>query len=378
MTTSVADAEDDAASLRRALAAAQAENAMLRETLDAIDATVSVYDHELRYLFANQGYHALFPHLPEDAKLVGRSFEDVLALSIAAGAVADPQAASDPAGFMARRRREMDDRDRGVRETYHPGHDRWSQVRVQWTPRGNRVALRIDITAIKRLQQELLRAQRMETIGRIAGGVAHDFNNLLTVIISNLEIIRLKPSDVARVEKLTASAMGAAESGAALIRQLLTFARRDMTRPKLLSPNTLLLGMEDLLRRTAGRDIAFALMLDAEAGEALVDLGQFESAMINLVLNAREAIGAAKGRIVVTTRRTAEEMLAVDVTDTGCGMTPEVAAQAFEPFFTTKPVGTGPGLGLSQVYGFVEGAGGRVMIDSTPGAGTTMTLMLVR
>jgi signal transduction histidine kinase len=218
----------------------------------------------------------------------------------------------------------------------------------------------------------------METIGRIAGGVAHDFNNLLTVIISNLEIIRLKPGDVGRVEKLTAAAMGAAESGAALIRQLLTFARRDMTRPRRLAPNTLLLGMEDLLRRTVGRDIEFALMLDAEAGEALVDPGQFESAMINLVLNAREAIGGGKGRIVITTRRAAEDMLAVDVTDTGCGMTPEIAAQAFEPFFTTKPVGTGPGLGLSQVYGFAEGAGGRVTIDSTPGAGTTVTLLLAR
>jgi len=284
-----------------------------------------------------------------------------------------------------------------------------------WTPSGNRVALRIDITELKRLQQELLRAQRMETIGRISRGVAHDFNGLLTVIVSNLEMIGLYAADPGRVVALADGALNAAESGARLIRQLLTFTRRDVTRPRVLDPNELLAGMDDLLRRTTGPEIDFEIVTDAAAGHAYFDASQFEGAIMNLALNARDAVraadrsngeagngeagtgeagtgeagtgeavndeagGSGPGKIVISTGRLAAgdgTFVAVSVADTGCGMAPEVAALAFDPFFTTKPTGSGPGLGLSQVYGFVTGAGGQARIDSTVGQGTTVTMLL--
>ena len=368
--------QDELTALRR-------ENAMLRETLDAIDGGVVVYDADAIYRFGNAGYHTVFPHLPPDQELAGLPYEEILALSIAARSVADASAYVDPEAFKQRRRAEILDRTAApAREIHHPVLDRWSQLRVKWTSSGNRVALRIDITELKRLQQELLRAQRMETIGRISRGVAHDFNGLLTVIVSNLEMIGLYARDPARVASLADTALRAAESGARLIRQLLTFARRDVTRPLVLDPNALLAGMDDLLRRTVGPGIDFAIEPCAGAGQAYFDASQFEGAIANLALNAREAIkaaGRAAGRITIKTARAAAadgNFVAVSVADTGCGMPPEVAAQAFEPFFTTKPAGSAPGLGLSQVYGFATGAGGQVRIDSEVDRGTTVTMLL--
>jgi signal transduction histidine kinase len=199
--------------------------------------------------------------------------------------------------------------------------------------------------------------------------------------VSNLEMIRLYARDPARVATLTDRALHAAEAGAGLIRQLLTFARRDMTRPQVHDPNLLLVGMDDLLRRTIGPDIGFELRPCGDAGQACFDASQFEGAIANLALNAREAVrsNGAAGRIRISTgRETGADgsFVAISVADTGCGMPPEVAAQAFEPFFTTKPPGSGPGLGLSQVYGFVTGAGGQARIDSTVGQGTTVTMLL--
>lgn len=372
-----ANAGDDAAAT---IAALQRENALLRETLDAIDGTVVVYDSDLRYRFSNRGYHDLFPHLPSDQDLAGKHFADILALSIAAGAVADPEAAVEPASFTARRIAEIQDRSRPVREARNPKTDTWSQIRVKWTPTDNRVALRVDITALKRLEQELLRAQRLETVGRISGGVAHDFNNLLTVIMSNLELIRLRPTDIPRVDRLAADALQAADAGARLIRQLLTFSRRDMTQPRPWDPGELLTGMEDLLQRTAGTGNQLVLNLDPAAGQSIFDASQFESAIINLLLNAREAIAltGTHGAVTVSTRQVGAASLTISVTDSGGGMSPEVATQAFEPFFTTKAFGLGPGLGLSQVYGFVTGAGGHVTIDTLSGKGSTITLCLPR
>jgi signal transduction histidine kinase len=359
------------------------ENAMLRETLDAIDGTVVVYSDDLRYRFGNRAYHELFPWQPPDEELVGRSYEELLGASIDAGMAADPNAGEDRAGYIARRAAELRDRKLATREIYHRKLDQWWQIRAKWTPSGNRVALRIDITGLKRLQKELLRAHRMETIGRVSGGVAHDFNNLLTIITGNLEMIRMRANDPARVTALAGTAMSAAENGAKLIRQLLTFAQRDLTQPRRLNANQLLSDMADLLRRTGGFETAFSLQLGDEVGESHFDSTQFESAVVNLVLNAREALaGCEEPRLIkVSTaceRLGAVDYVAVSVADSGAGMTDAVAAQAFEPFFTTKPVGSGPGLGLSQVHGFASGAGGWVRINSAPGQGTTVTILLPR
>jgi signal transduction histidine kinase len=283
---------------------------------------------------------------------------------------------------------DLDDRSKTGRDVYNPVHDRWLELRVRWTPSGNSVALRIDVSELKRLQQEVLRAQRVETIGRTSAGVAHDFNNLLTVIISTLELINLRADNPARVATLAATALESAESGARLVRQLLTYARRDVTQPELLDPNAVLTGIAALLRRTAGSEVMLTFKLGGDAGGlglARFDPSQFEGALINLVMNARYAVEAAwerlqgGGLITLTTARHAGEngdMLAISVADNGIGMPEDIAAHAFEPFFTTRGVGGGSGLGLSQVYGFAAGAGGQTRIDSTPGAGTTVTILL--
>jgi signal transduction histidine kinase len=361
------------------LSALRRENAMLRETLDAIDGTVVVYGPDLRYRFGNAAYHALFPYLPSERKLVGQHYADVLAMSIDANVVGEREAYDDRASFIARRTAELRDRTLTSQEFYNPRTGKWSLMRVKWTQAGNSVSLRVDITENKRLQQELNRAQRMETIGRISGGVAHDFNNLLTVIISSLEMILGRPQESVRVQRLARSALGAAESGARLIRQLLTFAHRDMTRPRITEVNDLLRGMGELLTRKAGPSVPLDMSFGPDAGAANIDASQFEAAIVNLVLNAREAVLASGGRggIRLSTRRS-EGDVAICVADTGPGMTPDVATRAFEPFFTTKPVGGGSGLGLSQVYGFATGAGGQVRIESTPGHGTVVTVTLPR
>ena len=379
MTPSPAHGEAELARLR-------AENAVLRETLDAVDGGIVVFDGERRFRFGNRIYHEVFPHLPPDEHLVGRRYEEVLALSIAAGSVRDPQAATDPEAFIARRVREVTDRDAPQSEERHDAATgRWSLVRTRWTAGGNRVSLQVDITELKRLQQELLRAQRMEAIGRISGGVAHDFNNLLTVITSNLEVLSERLTDPAGLA-LAAGALAAAGSGSRLIGQLLTFSRRDMTRPRVLDVNLLITDMQELLRRAVGEQVGVGFELDTAAPPCSLDAAQFEAALLNLVLNARQAVAESgrPGRITIATRYEAGRhgagagggVLAVTVTDTGCGMTAEVAAQAFEPFFTTREPGGGSGLGLAQVWGFAAGAGGSAAIDSAPGQGTTVVIRL--
>ena len=376
--TGDSDAVDELTALRR-------ENEALRETLDAIDGSVVVYDSDLTYRFGNADYHAAYPFLPAEAELAGLPFERVLGLLIAARAATDPRAYSDTDAYVKTRRAEMMDRSSASREIYLDDQDRWWQVRVKWTPAGHRVALRIDITELKRLRQELLRAERMDTVGRLARVVAQDFNNLLTVIVSNLELMRRRAGDPARLTALIDRAIAAAETGARLSRQLLSFAHRDLSQPRALGPNELLRAMDELLRRTVGPDIVFAILPGIRIGAASFDRSQFERAIVNLVMNGREAVnaagraGSADGRVTISTERVTEggaDFIAIAVADSGLGMTPEVAAQAFEPFFTTKSPGGGVGLGLSQVYDFVKSAGGGARIESTPGQGSTVTMLL--
>ncbi len=378
--------------------ATQRENAelrrdsrMLRETLDAIDGPVVVYSNTLVYVFGNRAYHAFYPHLPPEEVLVGKSYDEVLGLSIAAGAVSNPRAALDTAAYVAERRTAMLDRQDKISESHNPKLRRWSSVRVQWTPSGNRVSLRVDITAIKRLQQDLLNTQRMKTIGRISGGVAHNFNNLLTVISGNLEMLLDDPGLSEAGRHMAMRAFSGAEAGARLVRQLLTFARRDITQSRVLDPNTLVADMAELLRGGAGSGIIVMVELEAGVGMVDVDPAQLSDALMNLVLNAREAVEAAArggaatgGRITITTSRSEDapdfvsipSFVSIRVTDNGIGMAPEVAAEAFDPFFTTKGLAVASGLGLSQVHGFAIGAGGTVTIDSTRGEGTTIDIRL--
>jgi PAS domain S-box-containing protein len=236
-------------------------------------------------------------------------------------------------------------------------------------------------------QAALAQAQKLEAIGRLTGGVAHDFNNLLTVIIGALDILQNNPPDDARRARLINAAVTAARRGERLNQQLLAFSRRQPLRPEVANLDAVLAEAEPLLRRAVGDQAQVRFDLGSDGALARLDVAQFESAVMNLLVNARDAMPGG-GMARVTSERVtlaaprgeaaAGEYVAVCVLDEGEGMAPEVAAQAFEPFFTTKAVGKGAGLGLSQVYGFVRQSGGAAEIDTAPGAGTTVRLLLPR
>ena len=244
--------------------------------------------------------------------------------------------------------------------------------------------------ALEIAQQAMLQAHRMEAIGQLTFGVAHDFNNLLTVITNSLDLISADNSDPQRVRRLVAVAQRAGERGSLLTRQLLAFSRRQTLNPESRDLNALLYSAESVLRRAVGDNVKIELSLSRGLGVVDVDVGEFEAAMLNLVVNARDAMPDG-GRILVRTREhevapsDALELegagkpgryVCVSVEDTGLGMTEDVRARATEPFFTTKDVGKGSGLGLSQVYGFAVQSGGYVDIDSAVGGGTVVRFYL--
>ena len=252
-------------------------------------------------------------------------------------------------------------------------------------------ALRARADALAQSQERLRHAQKMEAMSQLTGGVAHDFNNLLTVIVGSLDMIGRHADDPGRVRRLTASAQRAASRGGKLTHQLLMFARRQLLRPETVNANRLLLDFEGLIRRAVGETIALELVLHPALDPVRIDPMQFEAAILNLTVNARDAM-ANGGRITISSGNAALDPAAaavmpdaqpgvyavIAVQDTGAGIPPGVLAKVFDPFFTTKDVGKGSGLGLSQVYGFVKESGGHVRIDSTEGVGTTVELWLPR
>ena len=240
-------------------------------------------------------------------------------------------------------------------------------------------------------EADLMHAQRMEAVGRLTGGVAHDFNNLLTVVIGALDLILKSPDDSARRQKLGEAALSAARRGERLTHQLLAFSRRQALRPEAIDINALIRESDPLLRRAVGEAVGYKLKLRRGGARVIVDPAQFEAALLNLIVNARDAVaerGQADGaQITVQTQACEVELgdvvelapgdyVCVTVADTGAGMDAETMRRVFEPFFTTKAVGKGTGLGLSQVYGFARQSGGGVKITSTVGEGTEIRVYL--
>jgi len=252
---------------------------------------------------------------------------------------------------------------------------------------GQLVVIR-DVTVERQQEALLLQAQRMEAVGQLTGGVAHDFNNLLTVILGNLELLEPRLAD-ALSQSLAGEAREAAEMGARLTDRLLTFARRQRLDTQSLNLNEFVLSLIELLRRTIGTPIDLSTALAPDLWPTVADPGQVESAVVNLVINSRDAMPDG-GRLVIETFNAtldvadaasipgmaAGDYVVLSVADTGHGMAPEVRARAFEPFFTTKPAGKGSGLGLATIYGFARQSGGNVTIYSEFGRGTTVNLYL--
>jgi len=246
-----------------------------------------------------------------------------------------------------------------------------------------------DVTERRQTEEQLRQSQKIEAVGRLTGGIAHDFNNLLTVVIGSLDLAvgRVQGDLKAAVE----GALQAAERGAGLVRQLLAFSRKQTLMPETIDLNRLVAGMRNLLRRTLGENIEIEMKLHSTLWTALADKGQIENALLNLALNARDAMPSggllmiesdnvrldedyAYGNVEVTPG----DYVMLAATDTGSGMAPEVLDRAVEPFFTTKEVGKGSGLGLSMIYGFVKQSGGHLKIYSEIGHGTTVRLYLPR
>jgi PAS domain S-box-containing protein len=245
---------------------------------------------------------------------------------------------------------------------------------------------------LKATEEALLQSQKMEAVGQLTGGIAHDFNNLLTGIVGSLDLMqtRLNQGRTENVGRYIDAAMTSANRAAALTHRLLAFARRQPLIPKGVDANQLVVSLEDLLRRTIGETIDLTVMASDSLWTTLCDPNQLESALLNLAINARDAMPAG-GKLTISTAnvRTDDinadapalspgEYICIDVTDTGTGMSPEVAARAFDPFFTTKPIGQGTGLGLSMIYGFARQSNGHATIDSKIGRGTSVKIYLPR
>ena len=256
-----------------------------------------------------------------------------------------------------------------------------------------------DVTEHRVLEEQLRQSQKLEAVGRLAGGVAHDFNNLLTVIANYGQFLKQELPPGTRGRADLEELLGATRRATSLTRQLLTFGRKQPTSPKLLAPNDVIRGVEDMLRRLIGEHIALLADLEPDAGRVLVDPGQLEQILVNLAVNARDAMPTG-GLLTIETAAVAlsandimqpdpdgampaligspGEHVLIRVTDTGLGMDDETQSRVFEPFFTTKPQGHGTGLGLATIYGIVAQAGGRLCLRSAQGSGTTVEVYLPR
>jgi PAS domain S-box-containing protein len=365
----------------RAVEALRQSEARLQGILDHAPAIIYLKDREGRYLVVNREFEKIYGI--EAGEIIGKTAHDIFE-----PAVSDAYLDTDRAvlGTGAPVEREVPDPFVGGERTLlvvkFPVVDGAGEVVAVG-------GVETDITEIKRIEQQLIQAQKMEAVGQLTGGVAHDFNNLLAVILGNLELLDERLEGDAASRDLAQRAVDAAERGATLTQRLLAFSRKQALRPETTDLNRLVPGVTQLLHRTLGETIEIETVLAGGLWHTLVDRAQLESALLNLALNARDAM-AGNGKLTIETSNarldedyaagheevTPGQYVMLAVSDTGEGMPAEVVERAFEPFFTTKEPGKGSGLGLSMVYGFAKQSGGHAKVYSEPGHGTLVKLYL--
>jgi PAS domain S-box-containing protein len=369
-----------AVALRRELEAAHGVNRRIFET--SID-LILVVDSKGNFLRVSPSALAILGFRPEE--MIGRNALDFLY----------PEDLDNTRNEMRLARRAGVMRNFDCRYVHKDGH----VVPLSWTgvwsePERQHFFIGRDMTERLAAEERHRRSQRLEAVGQLTGGLAHDFNNLLSVVIGNLDLLEDRLKDDAEAAPLAAKALQAALRGAELTRRLLAFARRQPLDAKVVTLNERVSATLDLLRRTLGEQIEISTTLAPDLWPTLVDPAQFESALVNLAINARDAMRGHEGGgrlIIETSNQRLDEDYARDnvevvpgdyamvaVSDTGAGMAPDILARVFEPFFTTKAPGEGTGLGLSMVYGFIRQSQGHIKIYSELGVGTTVRLYLPR
>ncbi len=360
------------------------EQAILEATLTGMSDGIMMVDGELRLMAWNQHFPE-FTGVPAKILRVGTPMEEILRGQVAAGEFGPVDVEAEVARRLARLRSGAS---MGTIERARPS-GRHLEIRRNPLPGGGFVTLYTDVTARRQAEERLHQAQTMAAVGRLTAGLAHDFNNLLAAIIGNAEILRSQPGDHSAHEQRVAMILQTAGRGADLVRQLLAFSRKQELTPVMVDLNRVVRGMGDLLRATLGRGTRVETKLDELLWPALVDPVQIEHVILNLAINARDAMPDG-GTLTIATANTrlghrsatidlpAGDYIVVAVSDTGTGMSDEVLHNAFEPFFTTKPPGQGSGLGLSQVYGVASQSGGGVRIESAVGKGTTVSVLFPR
>jgi signal transduction histidine kinase len=369
---------------RRRHEALARERSILEATINGMSDGIMMVDGNLRLMAWNQRFPE-FTGVPADILRVGLPMEDIVRGQVASGEFGAVDVEAEVARRLALLRAGAT---MGTMERSRPG-GRQIEIRRNPLPGGGFVALYTDVTERHQTEERLHQAQTMAAIGRLTSGVAHDFNNLLSAISGNAEALQNQLGEHSSHARRLAVILQATGRGSDLVRQLLTFSRKQPLTPVKADLNAIVRGIDGLLRATHGTAIRIETRLDAALWPALVDPAQIEHVILNLAINARDAMpdggvltiatgNASLGSSDRTPALPAGDYVVVAVSDTGTGMTDEVLDSAFEPFFTTKPPGQGSGLGLSQVYGVATQSGGGVRIDSTVGEGTTVSVMFPR